>query len=130
MALTKFGWLTEAMLLTVPTVAIAANGGGFDPEAATRAYLDTLGGAARERSDSYFEGGYWLILWGTLVAVASEWLLLRFGLSARFRDWGERISKWRWLVPAIYAVPYIVVSSLIVMPWTNYTASSASGNTG
>lgn len=121
MASTKFGWPAAAMLLAVPTVAIAATGGGFDPEAATRAYVDTLQGPARERSDSYFEGGYWLILWGTLVAIVSEWILLRFGLSARFHDWGERITRRRWLIPAIYAVPYIIASSLIVLPWTIYT---------
>ena len=30
---------------------------GFDVETATRAYLDTLQGAARAKSDAYFEGG-------------------------------------------------------------------------
>ncbi len=34
----------------------------FDPETGTQAYLATLDGAARARSDAYFEGGYWLIL--------------------------------------------------------------------
>lgn len=109
-----------SVLLFFPTVAHAA-ANGFDTEAATRAYLDILQGPARERSDSYFEGGYWLILWGALVAILADFILLRTGLSARFRDWGERISKWRWLVPAIYAVPYAVVSSLILLPWAIYT---------
>lgn len=118
----KFGhWAIAALALVAPAVAAAAITGGFDPEVATRAYIDTLQGAARERSDAYFEGGYWLILWGTLVAIVSEWILLRTGLSARFRDWGERITKRRWLVPAIYAVPYVIVSSIIVLPWTIYT---------
>ena len=43
--------------------AAAAAAQGFDVEAATRAYLDTLQGAARAKSDAYFEGGYWLLLW-------------------------------------------------------------------
>lgn len=109
-----------ALLLLAPAAA-AASAGGFDPEAATRAYLDTLDGAARARSDAYFEGGYWLILWGALVAVAAQWLLLATGLSARFRGWGERIARRRWLVPAAYAVPYMIASTLIVLPWTIYT---------
>ncbi|MBC7987668.1 MAG: M48 family metallopeptidase [Sphingomonadaceae bacterium] len=108
----------------------AAATGGFDVEAATRAYLDTLAGPARERSDAYFEGGYWLLLWGTLVAIVAEWILLRSGLSARFRALGERIARRRWLVPAIYAVPYIVISSLIVLPWTIYTDFVREGQYG
>ena len=36
----------------------------FDVTEATRAYLNTLQGAARAKSNAYFEGGYWLILWG------------------------------------------------------------------
>ena len=107
-----------AIGLMIPAMAHAAP---FDPEAATRAYLDTLQGAARDRSDAYFVGGYWLILWGALVSILADWILLRSGLSARFRDWGERIARRRWLVPAIYAVPYIIISSLIVLPWSIYT---------
>ena len=92
----------------------------FDPEAATRAYLATIKGVARAKSDAYFEGGYWLILWGALVAIASELVQLHFGLSARWRDWAERTAP-RWLAPALYAVPYGVAGALIVLPWTIYT---------
>ena len=31
------------------------------------------------RSDAYFEGGYWLILWDFLLAVIVYWALLRPG---------------------------------------------------
>ena len=93
----------------------------FDPEAATQAYLATLKGAARAKSDAYFEGGYWLLLWGTLVAVLSDYVLLRTGLSARFRDWGERVTKRRFLQSMLYALPYILASTIIVLPWTIYT---------
>ena len=115
-----FTYLSALAAFALAGTAFAATG-GFDPEAATRAYLDTLQGEARESSDAYFEGGYWLILWSTLVAVLSEWILLHFGWSAKFRDLAERITKRRWLVPAIYALPYVIVSSLIVLPWTIYT---------
>jgi Zn-dependent protease with chaperone function len=116
-------YLAIAMVavLAVPPTALWATAAGFDPEAATRAYTDTLQGAARDRSDAYFEGGYWLILWGTFAAVLAEWIVLRTGLSARFRNFGERITKRRWLVPALYAIPYVIVSTLIVLPWTIYT---------
>jgi STE24 endopeptidase len=99
---------------------LAAAPATFDPEAATRAYLDTLQGAARARSDSYFEGGYWLPLWATLVSVAAAWAVLRFGWSAAWRSWAERVTRRRWLQPALYALPFVLVSALIGLPWALY----------
>jgi STE24 endopeptidase len=93
----------------------------FDPEAATQAYLATLKGAARAKSDAYFEGGYWLLLWGALASVVTDLVLLRTGLSARFRDWAERTTKRRFLQLMLYGVPYIVVSTIILVPWTLYS---------
>ena len=101
--------------------AAAAAAPAFDPEAATRAYLDTLQGAAREKSDSYFEGGYWIILWSALVTVGAAWLTLRFGWSAKFSAWAGRVTKRRWLQPALYALPWTIVSTLLVLPWSIYT---------
>ncbi len=105
------------LLVAAPSIAFAA----FDPEAATQTYLATLKGAARAKSDSYFEGGYWLLLWGALFAILADWLLLRFRWSARFRDWAERVTKRRFLQSMLYGVPYVVVSSLLLLPWTIYT---------
>ena len=102
-------------------IAAAAAAAPFDVEAATRAYLDSLQGPARERSDSYFEGGYWLLLWGALVSVVTGWLMLRLGWSAAWSRWSQKVTKRRWLQPALYAVPFMVVSGLIVFPWTVYT---------
>lgn len=108
--------------LLLPGIAHAATASpGFDVDAATRAYLDLLSGPAREKSDAYFEGGYWLILWGALVGAAVELLILTTGLSSRLRAWAERRTKRRWLVPGLYALPYLVVSTLIALPWTIYT---------
>lgn len=101
--------------------AAAAAPGGFDVEAATRAYLDTLQGAARARSDAYFEGGYWILLWGTLASVAAAWLVLRLGWSAAWRRWAQRVTKRRWLHPALYALPFFLVTMLLVLPWSIYT---------
>lgn len=112
----SFALLT--LLISLPSVAVAA---AFDPEAATQAYLATLKGAARAKSDAYFEGGYWLLLWGALVSVVADLLILQTGLSARFRDWAERTTKRRFLQSMLYGVPYILVSTLILVPWTLYT---------
>lgn len=101
--------------------AASAAAQGFDVEAATQAYMNMVQGAARAKSDAYFEGGYWLLLWGTLVAVVSSWVMLRTGWSAAWRDWAGRVTRRRWLQPALYALPFTIVSSLIVLPWSIYT---------
>ena len=47
----------------------------------------------RARSNAYFEGGYWLLLWDFLSTVFVMWLLLRFRWSARMRNLAERITR-------------------------------------
>ncbi len=100
--------------------AAAAGATHFDVEAATNAYMAELSPAQRAQSDAYFEGGYWLILWDLLVALAVAWLLLGTRLSARMRDFAERITRWRWLQTAIYVVQYIVLTTLLTLPWNLY----------
>ena len=93
----------------------------FDPEAATQAYLKTLSGAARAKSDAYFEGGYWLILWGALVGVLVSWIELHFGWSARWSAWASRVTQRPALRVGLYALPFVVVTALLTLPWTLYT---------
>src|SRR5690348_18041522 len=64
----------------------AAAPAAFNAAPATRAWLDTMSPAARAKSDAYFEGGYWLLLWDFVVTLLVAWLLLGTGLSARLRD--------------------------------------------
>ncbi|HMI40055.1 MAG TPA: M48 family metallopeptidase [Sphingomicrobium sp.] len=101
--------------------AAAAATANFNVEAATRAYLDTLQGAARAKSDAYFEGGYWLILWGTLVALVTNWITLHFGWSAAWSRWTERVTNGRVRQAALYAIPFTLVGALLALPWTIYT---------
>jgi STE24 endopeptidase len=92
----------------------------FDPTAATHAYLATLSAAAQTRSDAYFEGGYWLILWDFLLGLVVAWVLLGTGLSRRMRTWAERMTRWPWLQTAIYSVQYLVVTTVMLLPWAAY----------
>lgn len=110
--------LAALALAMLPSAAHAA---GFDVETATRAWLDTLQGPARAKSDAYFEGGYWLILWGTVVSVLVDGLMLRFGLSARFRNLGEKVFKRTAGVTWITALCYSVAGTLLTLPWSIYT---------
>lgn len=93
----------------------------FDPEAATRAYLERLTPEERARSDAYFEGGYWLILWSFLYGLGVAWLFLGTGLSARMRDLAERLSRRGPLRTALYAVGYTVLAAAFTFPLTLYT---------
>ena len=108
-------------LVEPPPVPVAASGasGAIDVEAATRAYLDELTPAQKARSDAYFEGGYWLQLWGFLYGAGLALLLLQTGLSARLRDVAERL-RWRWLQPAAYWALYLLVTSLLGAPFAIY----------
>jgi STE24 endopeptidase len=92
----------------------------FDPHKATDAYLAQVSGAARARSDSYFEGGYLLLLLDAIYAIALSGLLLWFKVSASIRDFAERQTRSRfWQVP-LYAGPYILVTSALTFPITVY----------
>lgn len=107
--------------LSLALLPSAAHAAGFDVETATRAWLDTLQGPARAKSDAYFEGGYWLILWGAAVSVLVDGLLLRFGLSARFRSWGERMFKAKAGVTGITALCYTLAGTILTLPSLIYT---------
>ena len=93
---------------------------GFDADAATSAYLATLDGAARDRSDSYFEGGYWLILVNALVSLAVAWVLLQSGFARKVRDKVEAWMPWRWLAIPLFVVAWSLASALLSFPLTIY----------
>jgi STE24 endopeptidase len=100
--------------------ATATSATHFNVDAATNAYMAELSPTQRARSDAYFEGGYWLILWDLVVALGVAWLLLGTRLSAHMRNLAERITRWRWLQTAIYVVQYIVLTTLLTLPWNLY----------
>jgi STE24 endopeptidase len=110
---------TSPVLATPPAAAQGANG-HLDPEAATKAYLATLPADKKAKSDAYFEGGYWLILWDFLVSATVFLILLATGLSARMRSVAERLTTSTTLQSAIYWVQFIVVVSVIQLPWSIY----------
>lgn len=103
--------------LTTPTPAQTT----IDPATATQAWLDTVPADKRAKSDAYFEGGYWLILWNYLLSAAIALVLLTTGLSARLRDFAERTTRFRVLQVVIYALAYIVFVTLLSFPLEVYT---------
>ncbi len=104
----------------VSTTTASTHATPFNVGAATNAYMAKLSPQARATSDAYFEGGYWLIAWNLLIALAVTWLLLASRLSTRMRDLGERITRFKWLQTAIYVVQYIVLTAVLTLPWHIY----------
>ena len=89
-------------------------------DAAVDTYLAKMPPAQRARSDAYFEGGYWLLLWDFLSTVFVMWLLLRFRWSARMRDLAERLTRFRPIQTALYWIQFILVVSLLTFPLSLY----------
>jgi STE24 endopeptidase len=92
----------------------------FDPDLATKAWMATLNGAARARSDAYFEGGYWLILWGALAGIAADLIILRLGWAAAISARVARITRRSTLRSFLFTLPYILLTTLLVVPLTIY----------
>ncbi len=121
------GWLMiSAPLLfaepaPVPLTNLPQTVAPVDSAAATRAWLDTVPAEKRARSDAYFEGGYWLILWNFLLGAAISLLFLASGLSARLRDFAERTTRFKTLQVALYAIPYVVIVAVLSFPLGVYS---------
>ena len=108
--------LTQELPPGLQIPAAARPGRDFDVERATQAYLDLLSPQQRARSDAYFEGGYWLQLWGLLYGLVVAVVLLRGGLSQRMRDFAERASRRPWLQTMIYALLWVLAIFLLGLP--------------
>jgi len=92
----------------------------FDATAATNAYLAQIPADKTARSDAYFEGGYWLILWDFLYGVVVALLLLNLRWSARMRDMAERVTRFKPVHTFVYWLQYLILTSILVFPLTVY----------
>ena len=92
----------------------------FDATAATNAYLAQIPADKTARSDAYFEGGYWMILWDFLYAVVVLLLLLNLRWSARMRDLAERVTRFKPVHTFVYWLQYLVLTTILMFPLTVY----------
>jgi STE24 endopeptidase len=92
----------------------------FDAKAATDAWLATMTSQEQARSNAYFEGGYWLILWDFLYTVGVMALLLETKLSARLRDWAEQLVRAKFLQAWLYWIGFSALGYLLSFPLTIY----------
>jgi len=105
---------------TASPTPVGTPAGITDPEAATRAWLDTMPANEKARSDAYFEGSYWLILWNFLVTVAIALLLLATRLSARIRDLAATLTSFRPVQASIYAIGFAIIIWALNLPLNCY----------
>src|SRR5467141_1692335 len=92
----------------------------FDVDAATDAYLAQIQASARSRSDAYFDGGYWLILWDFLYGAELYVFLLHFGWSAAMRNFSERVTRFKPLQTFIYWTEFLIVTTILGAPLAIY----------
>ena len=118
--LTLFAMSAAAQPTTAAATAQSPAAPSFDINAAVDRYLAKMPPAQRARSNAYFEGGYWLLLWDFLCTIIVMWLLLRFRWSARMRNLAERVSRFRPIHTALYWIQFILVVSVLTFPLTVY----------
>ena len=91
-----------------------------DPEQATNLYMSRISPTAKARSDSYFEGGYWLSLWNALRVLLVALILLSSGVSLRLRKWTQRKSKSNAIQFVLYSLCFFAITNLIDLPLRIY----------
>ena len=94
--------------------------GEFDDEKATQAYLDSMTPEQKEKSDSYFEGGYWLIVWNLLYGIGVAWVFLSKGLSQKIKAIASSKIKSINLQNFIYTTLYFGTAYILNFPINYY----------
>jgi len=87
----------------------------FDPQAATAAYIDSLGADALAKAAAYTVGNHWLLLWGLLVSGIFTWVIVRWGILDRVATRLARrgVNSRTFVV----AATFFALSSLLKLPW-------------
>jgi STE24 endopeptidase len=109
---------TMPSVVTVPPEAQPSP--TFSADAATKAYLAEIPPAAKSRSDAYFEGGYWLILWDFLYGGVILLVVLALGWSSAMRDFAERLTRFKPLQTMIYWIEFTILTTVLGFPLAVY----------
>ena len=90
----------------------------FNVDAATARFIDSLGPAALQKAHDYTVGKEWMLLWGLVVSAIVTWLIVRSGVL----DGIEVKLQRRGLALKAFVVGavYLVISSILTLPWTIY----------
>jgi STE24 endopeptidase len=91
----------------------------FDSQTATTEYLNSISTEQKERSDAYFEGGYWITFWNLVLEMVIASIFL-FGLSQWIMKTASKAKK-TGIQKLIYILLYMTLAFLIAFPFTVYT---------
>ena len=93
----------------------------IDPAAETARYLATLPPEVHEKATAYTQGGHWLLLWGTLLAILVSWLIIRTGVLVSIRSGVERERRRPWLAALAVLPVALVMDTALSLPWAAYS---------
>jgi STE24 endopeptidase len=93
---------------------------GFDPAAATAAYLATLSPELHAKATAYTQGGHWVLLWGTLVSILVSWIVIKSGVLVRVRGGVEAKKPRPWMAVLVVVVVDTLLEGLLSIPWDAY----------
>jgi STE24 endopeptidase len=81
--------------------------------------VDSLGPEALAKAQAYTTGNHWLLLGGVLVSLLVAFIMVRLKLldriAARFKE------PRRFLPTLMVSAAFLVISTIIALPWTLYT---------
>ena len=90
----------------------------FDVQAATDNYINALGQEALAKAAAYTSGSHWTMLWGFLISTAVAWLVIKLQVLDKIE--GKLSHRSLWFRSFAISAAYLVLSSLLVLPWTLY----------
>ncbi|ALK92979.1 M48 family metallopeptidase [Limnohabitans sp. 103DPR2] len=90
----------------------------FDVQAATDNYINALGPEALAKATAYTSGSHWTMLWGFLISTAVAWLVIKLKVLDKIE--GKLSHRSLWFRSFAISAAYLVLSSLLVLPWTLY----------
>jgi STE24 endopeptidase len=93
---------------------------GFDPAAATAAYLATLPPEVHAKAQAYTQGGHWVLLGAAVISVLVSWIVLRSGVLVRTRAGVEAKRPRPWLAAIAVIVVDAILEGVLSLPWDAY----------
>lgn len=112
-------WMAVALSLACAGVAGAVEP-AFDPEQATRAWINTIGPEALARSNAYFTGGYLIEFADSVIAIVIAVAFLLLGFGKGVRSWLERTVKFYPLVVLGTVFVFLLLSTVLTFPFAYY----------
>jgi STE24 endopeptidase len=91
----------------------------FDVQLATDNYINALGAEVLTKAAAYTSGSHWTLLWGFLISAAVTWLFVKLQVLEKIED--KLRNRSLWLRSVTVSGAYLLLSSVLMLPWTLYS---------